>query len=279
VSENEGTTKPMDEEDDATEPTSEACSPSDDDAVSADEFDEDMDDSMLDIQEPPAVDDPTAESAPADAGSDVEIELELTREKLRVKTDQLVRLAADFDNFKKRSRRDLEREQASFAERLFRKLLPTLDSMDRAKQSVEDGDDLEHLRDGLTQIHSLFWAALAEVGVTPMDCVGQPFDPRFHEALMHHPSPGAAPNSITVELQKGWVLGDRVLRAARVGVAPDTPAATDDTPEEPAADEGVAIDEAALPPEEPLMDEAKEVVDAADETAEDGPVDDEESED
>ena len=217
----------------------------------------------IDIEEPPPVEAPEdiePQQAPADDKvSDMEIEIELLNQKLRVKTDQLVRLAADFDNFKKRAKRDCDIEQAAFAERLFTKLLPTLDAMDRAKQSVEDGDDLGHLRDGLSQIHSLFWAALKEVDVHPMDCVGKPFDPRWHEALMHHPMPGAEPNSVTVELQKGWVLGERVLRAARVGIAPDAPApepapeaAPEEEPEEPVNNEGQ--------PGDPLLDEAKEVV-------------------
>ena len=223
---------------------------------------------FIDIEEPPTVETPESmgagNSAADDRISDLELEIDLLNQKLKVKTDQLVRLAADFDNYKKRSKRDSEIEKASFAERLFTKLLPTLDSMDRAKQSVEDGDDLGHLRDGLSQIHSLFWAALKEVDVHPMDCVGKPFDPRFHEALMHHPMPGAEPNSVTVELQKGWVLGERVLRAARVGIAPDAPVAT----AEPApVEESAPAQESQVPavndegqPNDPLLDEAGEVV-------------------
>ena len=230
------------------------------------EMTEAQEEEPIDIEEPPPVQEPEDIEAPAapadDKVADLEVEIDLLNQKLRVKTDQLVRLAADFDNYKKRARRDCEIEQASFAERLFTKLLPTLDAMDRAKQSVEDGDDLGHLRDGLSQIHSLFWAALKEVDVHPMDCVGKIFDPRFHEALMHHPLPGAEPNTVTVELQKGWVLGERVLRAARVGIAPDAPAPPPPAEEPHEADEcepeEVEIGEGQ--PEEPLHDSAKEVV-------------------
>jgi len=151
-------------------------------------------------------------------------ELSSLKEKLDTKTAQLLRLAADFDNFKKRQRRDTQLQVQNFAEKLMKGLLPVLDSMDRAKETVDDGEDNEHLREGFVQLFNQFHKAHGDAGVNCMDVLGQPFDPRYHEALMHHPSEGVEPGCITVELQKGWIMGERVLRAARVGVAPDAPA-------------------------------------------------------
>ena len=150
-------------------------------------------------------------------------ELEELREKLRLKQEQFLRLAADCENIKRRSRLTAERSQQEFKDKLFNRILPVVDAIDRARQAVRDGDDLEHLRDGLIQIGKLLDAALSDVGVKPMEVVGQPFDPQFHEAMMHAPSPGASPGTVTVELQKGFLIDDRVLRYARVGVAPDDP--------------------------------------------------------
>ena len=163
-------------------------------------------------------------------------EITSLQEKLNEKTSQLVRLAADFDNFKKRQRRDSQMQVQNFAEKLMKSLLPVLDSMDRAKENINDGEDIEHLREGFLHIYNLFHRALAESGVTAIDAVGEQFDPRYHEALMHHPEEGAAPGSVTVELQKGWIMGERVLRAARVGVAPDDPHPSEESASEDDSD-------------------------------------------
>jgi len=152
-----------------------------------------------------------------------ETEVARVTEELKKKSEQLLRLAADFDNFKKRQRRETDREKNSVKDGVFLKLLPILDSMDRAAESVRDGDDLEHLRQGLEQIHKQFLTALSDLGVAPMEAVGKVFDPHYHEAMMHMPAEGAEPGDVTAELQRGWMINERVLRPARVGVAPEKP--------------------------------------------------------
>ena len=182
------------------------------------------------------------------------------KEKLNEKSSQLMRLAADFDNFKKRQRKNTELQVQNFAEKLMKGLLPVLDSMDRAKESLQD-EDIEHLREGFVQIHDLFHHALSEAGVSSMDVLGEQFDPRYHEALMHHPAEGAEPGTITVELQKGWAMGERILRAARVGVAPDAPAEPVDEPEMTVDNDPEAV--------EPPECESEETIENSNSSAED----------
>jgi molecular chaperone GrpE len=209
--------------------------------VDVDASDEDINDSDEGINEPEALE-VEVETEPSDNDCDgaskvSSRELPSLKEKLNEKSAQLLRLAADFDNFKKRQRKDTQLQVQNFAEKLMKGLLPVLDSMDRAKETVDEGEDIEHLREGFIQIFNLFHKALKDSGVTSMEVLGHPFDPRFHEALMHHPAEGVEPGSVTVELQKGWMMGDRVIRAARVGVAPDAPSIPE--PAEDPSDEAV----------------------------------------
>lgn len=240
----------------------EEVEPSDESSESSEEADDSEESDVSEESDAPEaleveVEEQTADNECEGASTVSSSELSSLKEKLNAKSGQLLRLAADFDNFKKRQRRDTQLQVQNFAEKLMKGLLPALDSMDRAKETVDDGEDIEHLREGFMQIFNLFHKALSDAGVTSMDVLGHPFDPRFHEALMHHPSEGIEPGSITVELQKGWIMGDRVLRAARVGVAPDAPS------------EPEPVEECDAPEEEIEVQVVEEQIETSEEVAED----------
>ncbi len=143
-------------------------------------------------------------------------ELEALRKELNAKNDQLMRTAAEFDNFKKRT----ERERASIAEfakaGLIKQLLPILDNIDRA--SAADHDSADYIK-GVEMIVKQFEAIVANLGIQEIASEGDQFDPNFHEAVMHIEDETLGENVIAQVLQKGYKIGDTVIRAAMVKVA------------------------------------------------------------
>ncbi len=124
--------------------------------------------------------------------------------------------AADFDNFKKRLSRDVELMVASRRRMLLERILPVLDNLERALQSNAEG---ESLRGGLEQTLRGFEAVLASEGVKPIEIAGEPFDPRVAEAVGTSDPDGVADDTIVAVIQKGYTLGDELLRPAKVIVA------------------------------------------------------------
>jgi len=141
---------------------------------------------------------------------------ELTRERDEY-LDSLQRLKAEFDNYRKRA----AREQASFAARagesLLKELLPILDDLERALDAAESHEEAK-LEEGVRLVHRSLFEALRKQGLEVIDTDGA-FDPHVHEALLAQPIEDAEPGSVVQVLQKGYRLGDRVLRPARVVVA------------------------------------------------------------
>jgi|SRR6516165_7936794 molecular chaperone GrpE len=124
--------------------------------------------------------------------------------------------AADFDNFKKRIQRDLDSMVASRRRMLIERFLPVLDNLERALQSHAGG---ETLRDGVEQTLRGFEAVLAGEGVRAIDVKGEPFDPRVAEAVGTAAADGVADDTVVDVTQKGYKLGDELLRPAKVIVA------------------------------------------------------------
>jgi molecular chaperone GrpE len=146
------------------------------------------------------------------AGVDVDA-LQADRDQL---FDRLQRLAAEFDNFRKRN----AREQAAFAERanerLVKDLIPILDDLGRALEAASEHEEGK-VEDGVRLVHRALADLLAKQGLTEIDTEGK-FDPHVHEALLSQPSE-AAEGSVIEVVQKGYKLGDKVLRPARVVVS------------------------------------------------------------
>jgi molecular chaperone GrpE len=130
--------------------------------------------------------------------------------------DSLQRLKAEFDNYRKRVARDQQELVARAAERLVKELLPVLDDLERALEAAAQHEEAK-LEDGVRLVHRALADALAREGVAEIDTDG-PFDPHTQEALLSQPSEAEEGTVIQV-LQKGYKLGDRVLRPARVVIS------------------------------------------------------------
>ena len=133
--------------------------------------------------------------------------------------NDLQRLAAEFDNYRKRAARDQQSLVARAAERLVKELLPVLDDLERALEAAEAHEEAK-LEEGVALVHRSLADALSREGLEEIATDG-PFDPHVHEALLSQPSEAEEGTVIEV-LQKGYRLGDRVLRPARVVVAAAT---------------------------------------------------------
>ncbi len=167
----------------------------------------------------------------------------LEAEKAEMK-DRMLRIAADFDNYKKRSRKDLADGEARAKEGVLRDFLEVTDNLERATASLADGKDADPkaIHDGIELVLRQFRSKLERYQVKPVESLGQPFDPRFHEAISQVPSADAAPGSVLHELQKGYIIGDKLLRPALVVVAAAAP------PANPPATEAAAGESAEPPP-------------------------------
>ncbi len=126
------------------------------------------------------------------------------------------RTKADFENYRKRAAREAAAAQERGVAKLARELLPAIDNLDRA---LEHTDGTEDLVSGIKLVHADVIAALARVGIEPFDPTGEPFDPQRHEAIAQQPVDGAETGTIVEVYQRGYRLGDAVLRPARVVVA------------------------------------------------------------
>jgi molecular chaperone GrpE len=131
--------------------------------------------------------------------------------------DSYLRLAADFDNFRKRVAREHLELAKRANERILNELLPVLDDLERALEAASAHEEAK-LEEGVELVHRSLAALVERHGLTPIETDGV-FDPHVHEALLAQPGEGVDPGSVLQVLQKGYRLGDRVLRPARVIVA------------------------------------------------------------
>jgi molecular chaperone GrpE len=127
------------------------------------------------------------------------------------------RVQADFENYRKRAARDQERLVAHAHERLVRELLPILDDLERALEAAERHEEAA-LVDGVKLVERSLREALRREGVVEIETDG-PFDPHIHEAMLTQPGEGAEPGTVLDVMQRGYRVGDRVVRPARVIVA------------------------------------------------------------
>jgi molecular chaperone GrpE len=135
--------------------------------------------------------------------------------------DRLLRLAADFENYKKRAARERQEYVQLANERLIAELIPILDDLERALSAAEQHQEAQ-LEEGVSLVHRSLAALLERHGVRPIETEGK-FDPHVHEALLSQPSE-AEEGSVIDVVQKGYKLGERVVRPARVVVAAVAPA-------------------------------------------------------
>lgn len=145
-----------------------------------------------------------------------DVEIEELKAELNLKNDQLMRTAAEFDNFKKRT----EREKASVAEfakaGLIKQLLPIIDNIDRA--SAADRESADYIK-GIEMIVKQFESVVSNLNIEEIAKAGDSFDPNYHEAVMHIEDESVGENTVVEVLQKGYKIGSTVIRAAMVKVA------------------------------------------------------------
>ena len=170
------------------------------------------------VEETPAAEAP-AEEAPKEPEKEApkeESELEKAQAALAKEHDQYLRLAAEYDNFRKRSRKEKEGLYVDVKAETVAKFLPVYDNLERALAN-ETAD--EAYKKGVEMIMAEFRRTMEKLGVTEMDCLGKTFDPAFHNAVMHVEDETRGENEIVEVFQQGFMLGDRVIRFAMVKVA------------------------------------------------------------
>ena len=141
------------------------------------------------------------------------------QEELLAAQDKYLRLAAEFENYKRRSQRDLS-EAIKFAnESLLKNLLPVIDNLERAVQCGKEAGINNAVMEGVELTHKSFLETVEKLGLRQISSAGQPFDPSMHQAVAQVDSSIMAPNMVVDEFQKGYFLHDRIMRPAMVTVS------------------------------------------------------------
>jgi molecular chaperone GrpE len=155
-----------------------------------------------------------------DALADLQCQLQTTEAELKETHDRLLRVSAEFDNYKKRSARETSEFRKYANQALLKDLLPVVDNLDLAINSTGAQSDIDKsLVEGLEITRKEILKVLEKFHVTPVEAVGKPFDPEFHEAVMRQESDEHAENTVISEFQKGYLIHDRLLRPTMVVVA------------------------------------------------------------
>jgi molecular chaperone GrpE len=169
-------------------------------------------------------DEQTPAAAVADSGGDRDAappagnELAQAHREREDYYDRLLRKTAEFDNYRKRVERERREMTQRAAGDVLEALLPIVDDFERALQA-EAGPEAATYRKGVELIYKQLQDLLARRGVTPIEAVGQPFDPRIHQAITYESSPGRSEGEVIEEVRRGYMHGERLLRPAMVKVA------------------------------------------------------------
>ena len=146
-------------------------------------------------------------------------ELEELKTKYEALNNQYIRLAADFDNFRKRQEQERENLLKYGAESTVKKLIEVMDNFDRGMKAIETVEDCEKVKECYNLAYKNFNDVMTKIGVNVINAVDEEFDPNLHEAVMRTPTDEKPENTVIEELQKGYMLGDKVLRPTLVRVA------------------------------------------------------------
>ena len=140
-------------------------------------------------------------------------------EKIEELTDRLTRQRAEFDNFRKRTEKEKSQMYEIGAKDIIEKILPVVDNFERGIAAVPEEEKSNPFAEGMEKIYKQLMTTLEEIGVKPIEAVGQEFDPDFHNAVMHVEDEEVGENIITEEFQKGYLYRDSVVRHSMVKVA------------------------------------------------------------
>ena len=165
----------------------------------------------VDVAEPLA---PTQEPTPSDTE-----DLDDIRHQRDNYEDLLLRKTAEFENYRRRTERERVELSNAAASDLIMELLPLLDDLERALEAESESPEATAYRDGVKLIHHQLLELLRKRGVTLIEALGHPFDPNFHQAVLHETSTEHSDGEVTAELRRGYLLGKRLLRPTMVKVA------------------------------------------------------------
>jgi molecular chaperone GrpE len=168
--------------------------------------------------------DPTPSGEPASVEIDrlaaLQAQIDALSQERSTLLDQLLRRQAEFENYRRRVDRERAETYARSRAEVVLELLPVIDNFERALASLEhNSSDAKSLQQGIELIHRQLNDALAKFGLEPVESVGQAFDPNVHEAVSAEPSAEHEENTVIAEFERGYKLGERLLRPAKVKVA------------------------------------------------------------
>lgn len=135
--------------------------------------------------------------------------------------DKVLRKAAEFENYKRRTENDQLNLLKYSAESFIIKLLPAVDDFERSLQHIDTTKDAEAIKQGIKLVYDKILKILSEQGVTKIESVGKPFDVQYHEAMLQRPAENVAPHTVLDEIETGYMYKDRVIRHAKVIVSED----------------------------------------------------------
>ena len=139
--------------------------------------------------------------------------------KLEELNNKYIRLAADFDNFRKRTALEKEELSKYTTVELLKKITSSLDTFDRAQDSLKDIDNAQTIKEGYEMAYKQLLDTLSKIGLVEIEALGQPFNPSEHEAITQVPTDEYEPDTLAVVAQKGYKYQDKIVRPALVGVA------------------------------------------------------------
>lgn len=164
--------------------------------------------------------DQAAENRVDDSQADLAEKLKLKELEAQENYDRLLRVSAEFDNYKKRTSRDMEEFRKYSNQSLLKEMLSVVDNLELAMNSANGHKTIDKgLLDGLAMTHKEIIKVFEKFNVKPISAMGQPFDPTFHEAVMQEETDEFPANTVINELQKGYLIHDRLLRPSMVVVA------------------------------------------------------------
>ena len=178
---------------------------------------------------------PDAAAESGDRAASLEAELTALRQEHETVRSQYMRIAADFDNFRKRQQRDAEDLKLQLTCSTLGEILPVVDNFERARQQLNpEGEEAQALHRSYQGLYKQLVDVLKQLGVSPMRVEGEPFDPTLHEAVLREPSDAHCEDVVMEELQRGYHLDGRVLRHAmvKVSMGPGPTAAPESAPAE-----------------------------------------------
>ena len=157
-------------------------------------------------------------SEPISAEQTSENETEALKIEVAEQKDKFIRLYAEFDNFKRRSAKERIEMMQTAGKEVIQSLLEVMDDFDRAEKQIQGSDDITQIRQGIALVVSKFRNTLTSRGLKEMNCVGQDFNPDFHEAITEIDVEESMKGKVFDELEKGYTLNDKIIRFSKVVV-------------------------------------------------------------